>query len=57
MMMFLNTVLGLLFLLMLLFAVLYATWLFVSRIKRGESKPKSFLRWLRDLFDVVSGLG
>lgn len=55
--MFLNIVLGLLFLLMLLFAVLAATWLFVSRIRRGKSKPKSFLRWLRDLWDMASGLG
>lgn len=36
---------------------LYVTWIFISRIRRGESKPKSFLRWLRDLFDVASGVG
>lgn len=53
----LNAVLGLLFLLLLLFVVLYVTWIFMSRLRRGESKPKSFLRWLRDLFDVASGLG
>lgn len=57
MIMFLNIVLGLLFLLMVLFAVLYATWLFLSRIRCGKSVPKSFLRWVRDLFDAASGLG
>jgi hypothetical protein len=36
---------------------LYATWLFVSRLRARESVPKTFLRWLRDLFDLASGLG
>lgn len=56
-MMFINILLGLAFLLLLLFMALYVTWIFISRIRRGESKPKSFLRWLRDLFDVASGVG
>jgi hypothetical protein len=36
---------------------LYVTWLFASRIRAKESAPKSFVRWLRDLFDLASGLG
>lgn len=55
--MVLSALLTLLYVLMALFAALYATWLFVSRIRRGKSKPRSFLRWLRDLWDAVSGLG
>ncbi|MFD0724793.1 hypothetical protein [Lysobacter brunescens] len=54
---FLSALLTLLYVLMALFAALYATWLFVSRIRRGKSKPRSFLRWLRDLWDAVSGIG
>jgi hypothetical protein len=57
MILFINILLGLVFLLLLLFVALYVTWIFISRIRRGKSKPKSFLRWLRDLFDAVSGLG
>ncbi len=53
----LSALLTLLYMLMALFAALYATWLFVSRLRRGKSKPRSFLRWLRDLWDAVSGLG
>jgi hypothetical protein len=34
----------------------YVTWLFASRIRSGESAPKSFLRWLRDLYDLALGL-
>lgn len=55
--MFLSALLTLLYVLMALVVALYATWLFVSRIRRGKSKPKSFLRWVRDLWDAVSGLG
>ncbi|MBX3711747.1 MAG: hypothetical protein KF800_07285 [Lysobacter sp.] len=57
MILFINLLLGIVFLLALLFMALYVTWIFISRLRRGESKPKSFLRWLRDLFDLVSGLG
>jgi hypothetical protein len=54
---FLSALLILLYVLMALFAALYVTWIFISRIGRGKSKPKSFLRWLRDLWDVASGVG
>jgi hypothetical protein len=54
---FLSALLTLLYVLMALFAALYVTWIFISRIGRGKSKPKSFLRWLRDLWDVASGVG
>lgn len=40
-----------------LFAAVSATWLFVSRIRAGKPKAKSFGRWLRDLWDAVSGVG
>jgi hypothetical protein len=33
------------------------TYLFVHRLKRQQPPFKSFLVWLRDLFDVASGLG
>ena len=39
------------------FLALYVTYLFVHRLKRKEPPFKSFLAWLRDLFDVASGLG
>ena len=37
--------------------VFYVTWLFVERLRSKESPPKSFLRWLRDLMDLLWGLG
>jgi hypothetical protein len=37
--------------------VLYVTFLFLSRLQDGDRSVKSFGAWLRDLFDVVSGLG
>jgi hypothetical protein len=39
------------------FLLLYVTYLFVHRLRRREPPFKSFLIWLRDLFDVASGLG
>lgn len=36
--------------------ITYATWLLFFRLKRGESKPKSFLEWLRNVFEAVIGL-
>lgn len=53
----LSALLTLFYVLMALFVVLYATWLFVSRIRAGTPKAKSFGRWLRDLWDAVSGVG
>jgi len=35
---------------------LYATWLLVSRIKRGESKSISFREWLKHIFEALWGL-
>ena len=35
----------------------YVTYLFAYRLKRRESPVKSFMVWLRDLFDLASGLG
>jgi TRAP-type C4-dicarboxylate transport system permease large subunit len=37
--------------------VLYATWLFVHRLRGGESKTKSFREWLRNIFEAIIGLG
>lgn len=31
----------------------YVTWLFAVRLRNKASVPKSFLRWLRDLFDLL----
>ena len=52
-----SIVVGLLFAILIAFLALYATWLFVVRLRAKESIPKSFFRWLRDLFDLASGLG
>jgi hypothetical protein len=52
-----NIVIGVLLAILIAFLALYVTWLFVSRLRAKESMPKSFLRWLRDLFDLAAGLG
>jgi hypothetical protein len=39
------------------FLSLYSTYLFVHRLRRKEPPFKTFFRWVRDLFDVASGLG
>ena len=39
-----------------LFLAAYVTWIFVVRLRSKESPPKSFLRWLRELFDLAQGL-
>jgi hypothetical protein len=52
-----SIVIGILLAIAVAFLALYATWLFVSRLRAKESIPKSFFRWLRDLFDLASGLG
>jgi len=40
-----------------IFVTLYVTYLMAYRIRRGQSSAKSFLIWLRDLFDAAIGLG
>ena len=35
---------------------LYATWLLVSRLKRGESKPLSFREWIKHILEAIWGL-
>jgi len=35
---------------------LYATWLFVERLRRGQSKGRSFGEWLKNIFQAVWGL-
>ena len=39
------------------FLALYVTFRFVRRLRQGERSLRSFGAWLRDLFDVASGLG
>ncbi len=39
-----------------LFLAAYVTWIFAVRLRAKQSPPKSFLRWLRDLFDLAQGL-
>lgn len=39
------------------FLALYVTYLFVHRLRRGQSAFKTFARWLLDLFDIASGAG
>ena len=36
--------------------VLYATWFFLHRIRKGEKTSKSFFTWLKHLFEAVMGL-
>lgn len=36
--------------------ILYATWLLMSRLRRGEQKAKSFGEWLKHLFEAIWGL-
>jgi hypothetical protein len=36
--------------------ILYATWLFVHKLRAGESKAKSFGEWLKHLFEAIMGL-
>jgi len=52
----LSIVAGVIILVATLFFAAYVTWLFATRIRNGESAPKSFLRWLRDLYDLALGL-
>jgi hypothetical protein len=51
-----SILIGLALAITLAFLVLYVTWLFATRIRANQPIAKSFLRWLRDLFDLVSGL-
>lgn len=32
---------------------LYASWLFIARLRAGERPAKSFKLWLRDLLDLI----
>ena len=52
-----HLVLGLVVVGLFVFVVLYATYLFVCRIRRREAPVKAFFIWLRELFDAASGLG
>jgi flagellar biogenesis protein FliO len=36
--------------------VLYASWLLMHRLRRGEQKGKSFGEWLKHVFEAVWGL-
>jgi hypothetical protein len=36
--------------------VLYVTWLFVARARKGEPKFRSFGAWLKHLMEAVWGL-
>lgn len=35
---------------------LYATWLLVYRLRKGESKRLAFGEWVRNLFEAIWGL-
>lgn len=36
--------------------VLYSCWLFIYRLKRGENKSKSFVEWLKNIFEALWGI-
>jgi hypothetical protein len=52
----LSILLGVIAFAIFLLLVAYVTWLFCVRLRAKESPPKTFLRWLRDLFDLAQGL-
>lgn len=35
---------------------LYATWLLIQRLKKGDSKRQAFGEWVRNLFEAIWGL-
>jgi hypothetical protein len=49
----LSLLIGAIFLVTFLVLVVYATWIFIHRLRRKESPPRSLARWLRDLFDLA----
>ena len=36
--------------------VLYGTWLFVARLRKGEPKTRSFGAWLKHVLEAIWGL-
>lgn len=36
--------------------ILYTTWLLIHRLRKGEKASKSFLTWLKHIFEAVMGL-
>ena len=52
-----NLLAGLLIVSLFVSLVFYVTYLFVYRIRQGQTPAKSFLILLRDLFDTATGLG
>ena len=52
-----NLLAGLLIAGLFIVVVFYVTYLFVYRIRQGQTAGKSVLIWLRDLFDTATGLG
>ncbi|BCT93642.1 hypothetical protein LYSHEL_26670 [Lysobacter helvus] len=52
----LSVIVGIAILITFLVLVAYVTWLFAVRLRNKEPAAKSFLRWLRDLFDLALGL-
>ena len=52
----LSIVAGAIVLVAFLLLVVYVTWLLAVRLRSKESPPESFIRWLRNLFDLAQGL-
>ncbi|HEX4854767.1 hypothetical protein [Arenimonas sp.] len=50
-------IIGLLIVVFVAVLMLFATWLFVNKLRRGKSPTKSFFKWLLDLYDITLGLG
>lgn len=51
----LSYVLGTFFVLFALSLAIYATWSLVYRLRTGEPAGKSFVQWLKDLWQVAEG--
>ncbi len=50
-------IVGLLIVVFVVVLILFATWLFLNKLRRRKSPTKSFFRWLLDLYDITLGLG
>lgn len=41
---------------MVVFITLYSTWLLINKLKKEDSKVKSFTEWVKHIFEAIWGL-
>lgn len=51
--MFISALIGIAVFALGIWLFLYATWLFIARLRAGDRPAKSFKLWLRDLLDLI----